>query len=701
MNEFQNFDNEEFEHEFNEVDAIFDEIEAELESEFEGLASELEEEFDVHIEFPDELRQQQQELHKLHEEMRTRMSTEKNLRREDIRAMKAELRARKREVRDRLREVRHRARDAAREQGRKGKRGRTFSFNIGDKDVRMHITPPVPPIPPVPPTPITPPTFVMGRIEMFDDDELKALDSKAIAKLLARLAAFIKSTEHTAMSGSAANDVMADTIAEKYQTLYQHAVELLPNDDYIKEDVKITAKSDNAVTKVQMVLFSARQLHDYLRDILRQTHRNAPTDFGDWSQMGRRLKDEIMSITKNAIQRATSNFDVNVDYDIEVDGKRYSNRSGVDMPGANLAGKEFNDEDLRGANFMGANLEGCSFASADLRKANLSGANLKGAVLNDANLEHANLSGIRAGNAQFASANMEDTNLTGANLKGAVLNDANLEDANLSGANLSEVEAANANFSDANLSGALLTGAHLNDATLDEANLNSANLTKATLNSATLNDANLRHANLTGAQLVDAGLESANLTGAVITDANFTSANLEDAIMPDGRRYRDGDDLAAFGAIDENNPRTAKFKNVTVPGAGRPDNLAELEDMRGANLRGQDLRSHDFSHQDMSGVVLTEAQLNKANFMGATLVGAFFIGANLSNAGLQDANLIGANLAGANLSQADLSGANLKNANIGGANVTNAKLEGATLPDGSTYSDSSDLSQFGAITRIV
>ena len=36
MNEFQNFDNEEFEHEFDEVDAIFEEIEGELEGEFEG-----------------------------------------------------------------------------------------------------------------------------------------------------------------------------------------------------------------------------------------------------------------------------------------------------------------------------------------------------------------------------------------------------------------------------------------------------------------------------------------------------------------------------------------------------------------------------------------------------------------------------------------------------------------------------------------
>ncbi|MDQ7035033.1 MAG: pentapeptide repeat-containing protein [Anaerolineae bacterium] len=341
----------------------------------------------------------------------------------------------------------------------------------------MHITPPHPP---------HPPHFVMGRIEI-PDDELKNMDTKDLAKLLARLAAFVKSTEQTIHSGG--SDVLADTIVEKYDRLYQRATEILPDDDYINDDLKVSFDNGNAQKKAQVVLFLARQLLDYLRDMLRQAQRNRST--GDIAGMGRRLKDEIMAVTKSAIQRAMANLDVMMDYDIEIDGKRYHNRSGVNMPGADLAGKEFNEENLRGANFMGANLEECTFIGADMRGANLSGANLQKAIFNEANLEDANLSGIRAGNAEFISANLEDSNMTGANLKGALLNEANMEDARLSGANLADAEAISANFSDANLSGAVLSHAKLSDSNFEDANLNSANLAGADLRQANLGDANL------------------------------------------------------------------------------------------------------------------------------------------------------------------------------------------------------------------
>src|SRR5690606_31396297 len=91
----------------------------------------------------------------------------------------------------------------------------------------------------------------------------------------------------------------------------------------------------------------------------------------DFGKMGRRLKDEIMSMTKDVISRALSGVDVQ--YDLEIDGKRYSNASGVDMAGADLSGEDYSDQDLRRANFSGAHLKGGKFNNANLYGANLSG----------------------------------------------------------------------------------------------------------------------------------------------------------------------------------------------------------------------------------------------------------------------------------------------------------------------------------------
>ena len=60
---------------------------------------------------------------------------------------------------------------------------------------------------------------------------------------------------------------------------------------------------------------------------------------------------------------------------------------------------------------------------------------------------------------------------------------------------------------------------------------------------------------------------------------------------------------------------------------------------------------------------------------------------------------MGANLAGADCQHTDFSGADLTNANLGGAKFTHVTLNDATLPDGSTYNEESNLAQFGVILQ--
>ncbi len=107
-------------------------------------------------------------------------------------------------------------------------------------------------------------------------------------------------------------------------------------------------------------------------------------------------------------------------------------------------------------------------------------------------------------------------------------------------------------------------------------------------------------------------------------------------------------------------------------------------ELSGANLRSANLMGADLSDSNLSEADLTYAQLNQAK---------------LSNVNLTDARLLSANLVNANLSNSNLTGATLVRANLTGANLTGANLAGvdlreATLPDGSLFSDTTDLSRF-------
>jgi hypothetical protein len=88
-------------------------------------------------------------------------------------------------------------------------------------------------------------------------------------------------------------------------------------------------------------------------------------------------------------------------------------------------------------------------------------------------------------------------------------------------------------------------------------------------------------------------------------------------------------------------------------------------------------------------VSLSGADLYEADLRGAVLTGADLRGAVLTEAVLFEADLREADLRGADLTEADLYEADLR-----GAVLTGAVLKGAMLPDGSTWTEGTDMSRF-------
>ena len=131
--------------------------------------------------------------------------------------------------------------------------------------------------------------------------------------------------------------------------------------------------------------------------------------------------------------------------------------------------------------------------------------------------------------------------------------------------------------------------------------------------------------------------------------------------------------------------------------------------LQGAKLWGANLQEVDLWGADLQGAKLVMANLQgaklaMANLRGAILWGTDLQGANLWGANLQEANLAMANLQEAILRSADPQGANLWGAELRDVNLTMANLQkvqlamadlrGATLPDGETWTTSTDIVSF-------
>ncbi|MGB1286192.1 MAG: pentapeptide repeat-containing protein [Aggregatilineales bacterium] len=405
----------------------------------------------------------------------------------------------------------------------------------------------MPPVPPIPPVPPAPPSMQMGRIEFFTDSNWDEETLRDLTRLHRAVQSLRKSVTHALMHH---NVGAADKVRERYESLFEKAKTLFEDDDYFAE-LFIAVDTDASQTnQMEQLSFGLEQLAGYLEDIVKEVRRAGYSySTGDMgANMGKQIRDQVLSMTKGIIQRAMSN--VTVEYDFDIDGQRYSNRDGQNLAGADLSDQDLSEENFEDANLMGANLSNSQFAHANLENANLTGAILTHAHFNNANLEGAVMSGAQGQGTQFIDANLEDASLTGASLQNAVFRGANLEDASLKGANLNNAHFEDANIQDANFTGANLSGAIMRGVNASDARFVTTNLSGADLSDARLVDAVFKHANLSGTNLRGTNLEDATLTGANLNGADMTDAHLEDVILPDGRRYRHGDDLSEFGAVD-------------------------------------------------------------------------------------------------------------------------------------------------------
>lgn len=205
-----------------------------------------------------------------------------------------------------------------------------------------------------------------------------------------------------------------------------------------------------------------------------------------------------------------------------------------------------------------------------------------------------------------------------------------------------------ANLEEVNLHEAKLFGTNLQEASLTRANLTKADLTKANLQNADLTWANLQEANLQEAKLTEAKLTRAFLQKANLLWADLLNADLEKAFLI-----------------------RANLEEVYLLGA----------DLSGASLEEAYLKNADLAWADLTKADLTRADLQNANLFGT----------NLTEANLTEANLTEANLTKANLTEANLEGAII-------TDISSIRREGyfheTTMPDGTIFSESTDLKKF-------
>lgn len=266
------------------------------------------------------------------------------------------------------------------------------------------------------------------------------------------------------------------------------------------------------------------------------------------------------------------------------------------QPGAQLAGRDFRDQDLRGSRLAGADLsgailDGCNISDADLSNANLQGASLVGCDLTASCLSGANLS-----EATLAACLLDDVDLS----------DSQAKDANFRKAKGAHIAAQNANFRGARFDEASLVGIRLIRAQIDGAHFDKADLTRAVLIEAQgadafFSEATLRDAQCDGANLPGAQLEGCDASGSTWENADLAQANLAHAAITTASFVRSRCRKANFNHASGRNARfdEADLRQVTALKA----------DIMRASCEGTDLREADFRGANLHGVASWRARL--------------------------------------------------------------------------------------------
>ncbi len=121
-----------------------------------------------------------------------------------------------------------------------------------------------------------------------------------------------KAVEKSVMTGT--QEGIGDMILKNYHDLHARIANLLPDDYYVTEVLRLDIAPDASDRhKAAQVNLAIGQLISYLESLLRATPAAIAGDIEDIKDMGRELQQQILSVTRKAIKRALSNIDIEVD----------------------------------------------------------------------------------------------------------------------------------------------------------------------------------------------------------------------------------------------------------------------------------------------------------------------------------------------------------------------------------------------------
>jgi hypothetical protein len=134
--------------------------------------------------------------------------------------------------------------------------------------------------------------------------------SQNLNQLLLALRSLSKSVEKSLYHGM--HQGVGDTVVKNYRSLHARAVELLPDDFYVRDVLVLDVAAEaNDKQKLSQVHLLVTQLTDYLDNVLKEEHKvNFTAEVEDLKGLGRDLSDQIISYTRQTLRRALSNIDV-------------------------------------------------------------------------------------------------------------------------------------------------------------------------------------------------------------------------------------------------------------------------------------------------------------------------------------------------------------------------------------------------------
>ncbi|KML17756.1 hypothetical protein VL10_23920 [Leclercia adecarboxylata] len=203
------------------------------------------------------------------------------------------------------------------------------------------------------------------------------------------------------------------------------------------------------------------------------------------------------------------------EFSIPQHGIVLTEKGGMYLKDANLAGVELTKEDLSYADLSNARMD----RMTDLFNTNLSYANLNNGFLFGVTMYNTNLCGASLESVDISGGLMDNCKAVGANFKHATLTVFSIVQCDLTQADMKNTALSACNISCSTLVCCDLSGADMHAAELNGDNLTRANLKGTNLDNSTLINLNLTEADLTETKLINGTFINLNLKGTIMSKA--------------------------------------------------------------------------------------------------------------------------------------------------------------------------------------